>query len=101
MLFVNYHHSLVDEIPPNEFFTEQAVHAYRSDQFKSIRAAVRAYSVPKATLRRHLNGTPSKAGNPVVNRLLTQNGKGVNIQRILDLLRSFNGLEYSPTLSVT
>lgn len=74
----------------------QAVQAYHAGQFKSIRAAAKAFSIPKTTLTERLAGIPSRADIPAHNRALTLIEEEVLLQKILNL----DARGYSPTQDV-
>ena len=64
---------------------ELAVQAFQNNQFSSIRAAARAYDVPRDTLRRRLAGIQPKRHSTPKNRLLTPTEEQQLTERVLSM----------------
>lgn len=69
----------------NEAIIVQAIQAYNSGQFKSIRATAKAFHLPNSTLADRLAGKPSRAYTPAHNRALTLIEEDIILQKILNL----------------
>ncbi|KAK9464333.1 hypothetical protein V1512DRAFT_255495 [Lipomyces arxii] len=78
--------------PPNRVQTGEkegiialSVFAYRSDQFKSMSTATKAFKVPKTTLFHRIKGRPSREGYVPNNKKLIKIEEDVLIRDILQL----------------
>ena len=73
------------QLPYNEADVVLAVSAINTGQIQSVRRAAATYNVPKATLRRQLNGTQSRHDCQPNLKILTKLEEEVVIKHILDL----------------
>lgn len=62
-----------------------ALNSFQHNQFPSLRAAARAYNVPRTTLSRRLKGTLSKRDSSSANLKLSQTEESTLVQWILDM----------------
>ena len=70
---------------PNEGSLLLAISAFKCGQFQSIRAAAKAYSVSQTTMRRRINGTPSRDEYRPNNTKLSKYEEQGLVQMILEL----------------
>jgi hypothetical protein len=64
---------------------QQALNDLHTQKFKSIRAAAKAYDVPRSTLGTRFNGTPTRRVARVSQQLLSTEQEELLVQWILDL----------------
>jgi hypothetical protein len=62
-----------------------AIQSFKKGQFKSLRAASRAYDVPLSSLQRRMNGVPSLQDYTPVGRKLSTTEESVIVRKVLEL----------------